>query len=86
MTKHTKQWSVADAKAHLSAVIEGALHDGPQVITRRGAAVVIVISAAEWRQPKSRTSKLSEFFARSPLRSLGVDFSRLKDSARDLDL
>jgi prevent-host-death family protein len=86
MTKHAKQWSVAEAKAHLSAVIEGALHDGPQVITKRGEAAVIVISAAEWRQPKSRTTTLSEFFSGSPLRGLGADFSRLKEQARDLDL
>ena len=86
MTKHAREWSVADAKAHLSAAIESALHDGPQFIPKRGEAAVIVISAAEWRQPKSRASKLSDFFARLPLRSLGADFSRLKDSARDLEL
>jgi prevent-host-death family protein len=41
-------WSMQDAKNRFSAVVEAALRQGPQTVTRRGRPAVTVISTAEY--------------------------------------
>ena len=40
-------WSVREAKARLSALIDAALAGSPQHVTRRGKAAVVVIAEAD---------------------------------------
>ena len=42
-------WSSQDAKTHLSEMIKRACTEGPQTITRHGAALAIVLSIDEYR-------------------------------------
>lgn len=79
-------WSVADAKARLSELLDRVISDGPQVITRRGREVAVVVSAGEWHAKTSRSGSLAEFFAASPLRDSGIDVERADLQARDVDL
>jgi len=79
-------WSVADAKARLSEVIERARSDGPQTITRKGRKAAVVVSAEEWERKTRRSGSLAEFFAGSPLRDSGVVIERANDGPRELDL
>ena len=37
-------WKLQDAKARFSEVVDRALHDGPQVVTRHGENAVVVIA------------------------------------------
>lgn len=80
------EWTVAEAKAKLSEVIERAQKTGPQKITRHGKEAVIVVSAEEWRRKTKRKGNLAEFFAESPLRKSGLEVERLKDEPREIDL
>lgn len=41
-------WSVAQAKARFSEVIDKAATDGPQHISRNGKDAAVIVSAAEW--------------------------------------
>ncbi|SEB00660.1 type II toxin-antitoxin system prevent-host-death family antitoxin [Rubrimonas cliftonensis] len=41
-------WSLQDAKNRFSAVVEAALRQGPQAVTRRGRPAVTVIATAEY--------------------------------------
>jgi antitoxin Phd len=41
-------WKLQDAKARFSEVVERALHDGPQVVTRHGENVVVIIAYREF--------------------------------------
>lgn len=87
MAAESKSWSVAEAKTHLSKVIERALTDGPQTITRRGRDAVVVVSAEEWASKSKRKGTLSEFFQNSPLREEGFVFpEREHDWPRAIDL
>jgi prevent-host-death family protein len=43
------KWSVQEAKARFSELIERALSEGPQTITRHGAERVVVLSIEEFR-------------------------------------
>jgi prevent-host-death family protein len=79
-------WTVAAAKAKLSEVIDRALADGPQTITRRGRETVIVVSAEEWQRKARRSGSLVEFFAASPLRGAPLKLERLKGGVRKVRL
>jgi prevent-host-death family protein len=41
-------WSLQDAKNRFSAVVDAALRQGPQTVTRRGRPAVTVIATAEY--------------------------------------
>lgn len=79
-------WTVADAKARLSELIDRARAQGPQTITRRGRSAVVVVSAEEWERKSKRTGNLAEFFAASPLRQSGIDVRRRKERPRKVAL
>ena len=74
-------WQIQDAKNKLSEVIQLALSQGPQLITRHGEKTVVVVSYVEYEKLRKSQSKLSEFFRASPL--VDVDLSRDKSSLRD---
>ncbi len=37
-------WKLRDAKARFSEVVDRALHDGPQVVTRHGENAVVIVA------------------------------------------
>ena len=76
-------WQLQDAKNKLSQVIDDAVHLGPQIITKRGTQVAIVLSYAEYRKLISSQLKLSDFFQRSPLAEIELDLSRDKSPLRE---
>jgi prevent-host-death family protein len=86
MGAHPEGWSVAEAKARFSELIDQAVSDGPQRITRRGRDVVVVVAAEEWERKARRKGNLAEFFAESPLRGSGVIVERPSDRPRKPDL
>jgi len=45
-----RRWQVQEAKARLSALIAASRSEGPQLVTRRGAEVAVVVEAQEWRR------------------------------------
>ena len=79
-------WAVAEAKAKFSEVIERAMSEGPQTITRKGRTAAVVVGAEEWQRKTNRVGNLAEFFAASPLRGSGLKIRRLKDKPRKLNL
>ena len=79
-------WTVAEAKAKFSELIERARSEGPQTITRKGRTAVVVVSAEEWERKTKRTGNLAEFFAASPLRGSKLRVERIKGGLRNVDL
>jgi len=79
-------WTVAEAKAKFSELVEQARVEGPQTITRNGRRAVVVVAAEEWERKSRRVGTLADFFAASPLRDSGLDVERLKDPPRPVDL
>lgn len=64
-----QSWTVAEAKAKFSEIIERAMAEGPQTITRKGRTAAGVVGAEEWQRKTKRVGHLAEFFAGSPLRA-----------------
>jgi prevent-host-death family protein len=79
-------WKVAEAKARLSELIDKALHEGAQEITRHGRRAVVVVAAKEWDRRATRQENLVEFLNRSPLRRSGLEIKRLRDRPRQVAL
>jgi prevent-host-death family protein len=77
---------VAEAKAKFSEVIERAMSEGPQTITRKGRTVVVLVGAKEWQRKTNRVGNLAEFFAASPLRGSDLKVRRLKERPRKINL
>ena len=79
-------WTVGEAKAKFSEVIDRAELRGPQVITKHGRTAVVIVSAEEWERKTKRTGNLAEFFAGSPLRGSELKVKRSKNGPRGIDL
>lgn len=60
------RWTLAEAKARFSDIIERAMSEGAQTITKKGRTAAVVVGAKERKTKQS--GNLAEFFAGSPLR------------------
>jgi prevent-host-death family protein len=85
-TMGSQHWTVAEAKAKFSEIIERAMSEGPQTITRKGRTAAVVVGAEEWQRKTKRVGNLAEFFAASPLRGSGLRVRRLKERPRKVNL
>jgi prevent-host-death family protein len=50
----TGTWQVQEAKARFSEMLERALTDGPQTVTKRGEEAAVLVAAEEWRDLQAR--------------------------------
>lgn len=82
----TQNWTVAEAKAKFSEIIERAKSEGPQTITKNGHTAAVVVGAEEWKRKTHRIGNLAEFFAASPLRDSGLEIPRFKAKPRKISL
>jgi len=82
----TRVWTLANAKARLSELVERASREGPQTITRNGKATAVVVSIEEWARKTSRKGTLADFLLTSPLRGADLDLDRVASKPRQLDL
>lgn len=76
-------WQLQEAKNRLSQLIDDAAHLGPQLITRRGAEVAIVLSYEDYQKIVGSSQKLSDFFRNSPLAETELDLSRDQSPLRE---
>lgn len=78
----TTIWQLQDAKNKLSELVERALNQGPQLITRHGKKAVVVIAYQDYKRMKQGQMKLSEFFRASPLTKVDLNLQRDKSLPR----
>jgi prevent-host-death family protein len=81
-----QSWTVAEAKAKFSEILERAMAEGPQTITKRGRTAAVVVGAEEWERKTRRAGNLAEFFAASPLRGSHLKIRRLTAAPRKISL
>lgn len=77
-------WQLQEAKNRLSEVIDTALKEGAQEITRHGKKTVVVISIEEYRRLKRNKQTLTDFFQNSPLAEM--TFNRNATTSRRIEL
>lgn len=87
MTATSKaSWTVANAKARFSELIDKAKSEGPQMVTRNGKPAAVLVSVEEWEKKTAPKGTLLEFLRNSPLREADLDLNRLTDQPRDIEL
>ena len=74
-------WQLQEAKNQLSAVVDLALSDGPQTITRHGRPAVVLISVEQYERETHR-EKLSAILRDCPVN--GWKIQRDRDAGRTL--
>jgi prevent-host-death family protein len=79
-------WTVAEAKARFSELLQRAEAEGPQRITRHGRTTAVVVSPSEWEKKNERKENLAEFLMNSPLRNSGLRVKRLPMKMRKVEL
>lgn len=52
-----RKWQLQEAKARFSEVVDRALEEGPQVVTRRGAEAAVVVAIGTWRELEKRAGE-----------------------------
>ncbi len=78
-------WQLQEAKQRFSALVRRALDDGPQVVTRRGEEVVVVISARDYRRLTRTAPDFADFLLAAPDISQ-LEIERATDPARAVEL
>ena len=85
---HKDTWSLQDAKNRFSAVVDAARRGEPQLVTRRGAAAVVVLAAEEYARLKALEEQKALSFVDHLLAMPRDDeaFDRLEIGPRDAEL
>lgn len=81
-----KSWQLQDAKAHLSQVVQEAIHHGPQEISLRGEPAVVVMSAVEYDKLIHPKPSFIQFLQDSPLVEGDIPLTRDQSLTRKTKL
>ena len=69
-------WQLQEAKSILSELVNKAQEEGPQIITRHGDEVAVVISYEDFNRLRKPETSLVEFLRSSPLAGTEIDLKR----------
>jgi prevent-host-death family protein len=81
-------WQLQEAKQKFSELVRRTLEEGPQVVTKHGEEVVVVVPVEEFRRISNDGEKkmdFKEFLMSAPDLSV-LDLERPKEFPRDVDL
>jgi prevent-host-death family protein len=79
------QWQMQQARRNFSQLVQRALDEGPQVVTRRGQEVVVVLSVTAFRRLTDSKPDLRDFLLSGPDLSV-LDLERVRDLPREVGL
>ncbi len=78
-------WQLQDAKSKFSQLVEKALHNGSQFVTKHGNNAVVILSFKDYQALTKPTSDLVAFLRSSPLVNVDLDIARDKTPPRELE-
>ncbi len=79
-------WQLQEAKNRFSEVVNKALAEGPQIVTRHGEEIVVILSKADYNRLRKSQTSLLDFFRQSPLVGVELDLERDQSLPRKVDL
>jgi prevent-host-death family protein len=62
-----RTWSITEARANISKLVDEALTHGPQRIERRASERVVIVAESDWNRMVSQYPTLAEWILNSPL-------------------
>jgi prevent-host-death family protein len=84
-----RRWQLQEAKNRLSEVVDLALTEGPQPVTRHGKEVVVIVSKVEFdrrRRRRQPPGAIVPFLRGLSFSRARIDLDRSEDLDRPLDL
>ena len=79
-------WQLQDAKSKFSQLVESAMADEPQIVTKHGHNAVVVLSYKDYEAMVKPENSIVDFFRDSPLAEAELELSRSKDFPREMEL
>ncbi|MHC1771645.1 MAG: type II toxin-antitoxin system Phd/YefM family antitoxin [Flexilinea sp.] len=79
-------WQLQDAKSKFSEVVERAMAQGVQIVTRRGKKTVVIIPFEEYEKLTHQRGNLTEFLMSSPFASSELPIDRDKNMPRKIEI
>ena len=79
------EWTLRNAKSHFSKVVENALHNGPQYVTRRGIPTVVIVSAKDYETLTAPKPSFEEFLLTCPRIDEPLMLERQQDYPRSIE-
>ena len=80
------QWQLQEAKNRFSEVVDDALAHGPQIVTRHGREVVVILAIEEYRRMKQPKGGLLECLQVPAKYAVELETTRSKEVPRKTDL
>jgi prevent-host-death family protein len=77
------EWQLQTAKAKFSELVQKAIDEGPQTVTRHGKEAVVVLSIEEYAKLREREPSLKEVLMSGPEGEL--DLEREPDYGREIE-
>ena len=75
-------WKLQDAKSKFSEIVDRALTQGVQIVTRQGKELLAVIPYEEYERLTRQTGSLAQFLLTSPLSGSELTIERDKNLPR----
>ena len=82
----TNTWQLQDAKSKFSRLVENAMGNEPQFVTKYGNNAVVILSYEEYKKITKPKVDLVSFLRNSPLAEINLDISRDKALPREIEL
>lgn len=79
------RWQLQEAKQRFSEIVRQAHDDGPQIVTRRGEEVAVVVSIEEYRRLSGSKPDFKDFLLSAPDLA-ALEMPRLSERARVVEL
>ena len=79
-----RKWSLQNAKARFSELVNICIENGPQMVTRHGRDAVAAMSAKDYMRTSNLQTSLKDFFLSAPRVDLAIE--RPKDGEREVEL
>jgi prevent-host-death family protein len=80
------RWQVQDAKQRFSEVLRAAETGEPQIVTKHGQEVAVVIDIAEYRRLRGETMGFMDYLCSGPRADVDLAMERPAEPPRDVDL
>jgi prevent-host-death family protein len=79
-------WQVQEAKQRFSEVLRAAESGEPQIVTKHGEEVAVVIDIAEYRRLRGESMTFIEYLQHDPSADDDFEIERSAELHRDIDL
>ena len=79
-------WQVQEAKQRFSELLRAAETGEPQIVTKHGEEIAVVLDIAEFRRLRGQALNIMEYLRVDPLDEADLPVERSRDLPRDVDL